>query len=49
VVDRILACADPARRPVTLVGDVGVSTIFKALRWKFDGVDPDLLLSLVPT
>ncbi len=54
VVDRILAYVAPILLggPVTLVGDVGVSTIFKALRWKFDGVEqigPDLLLSLVPT
>jgi diaminohydroxyphosphoribosylaminopyrimidine deaminase/5-amino-6-(5-phosphoribosylamino)uracil reductase len=30
---------------------VGVPTIARALRWRFDGVDrvgPDLLLSLVP-
>jgi diaminohydroxyphosphoribosylaminopyrimidine deaminase / 5-amino-6-(5-phosphoribosylamino)uracil reductase len=53
VVDRILAYVAPILLggPVTLVGDVGVSTILKALRWKFDGVEqvgPDLLLSLVP-
>jgi diaminohydroxyphosphoribosylaminopyrimidine deaminase/5-amino-6-(5-phosphoribosylamino)uracil reductase len=37
--------------PTTVIDDVGVTTISKALRWSFDGVDrigPDLLLSLVP-
>jgi diaminohydroxyphosphoribosylaminopyrimidine deaminase/5-amino-6-(5-phosphoribosylamino)uracil reductase len=37
--------------PVTAVGDVGVLTIARALRWQFDGVErigPDVLLSLVP-
>ena len=53
VVDRILAYVAPILLggPVTVIDDVGVSTIGKALRWKFDGVEqigPDLLLSLVP-
>jgi diaminohydroxyphosphoribosylaminopyrimidine deaminase / 5-amino-6-(5-phosphoribosylamino)uracil reductase len=37
--------------PITAVDDVGVSSITKALRWQFDGIDragPDLVLSLVP-
>ncbi|MEO8814656.1 MAG: bifunctional diaminohydroxyphosphoribosylaminopyrimidine deaminase/5-amino-6-(5-phosphoribosylamino)uracil reductase, partial [Mycobacterium sp.] len=37
--------------PVTAVDDVGVVSIARALRWRFDGVEqigPDLLLSLVP-
>jgi diaminohydroxyphosphoribosylaminopyrimidine deaminase/5-amino-6-(5-phosphoribosylamino)uracil reductase len=51
VVDRILAYVAPILLggPVTVLDDVGVSTIGKALR--FDGVEqigPDLLLSLVP-
>lgn len=54
VVDRILAYIAPILLggPVTVLDDVGVSTIGKALRWKFDGVEqigPDLLLSLVPS
>jgi diaminohydroxyphosphoribosylaminopyrimidine deaminase / 5-amino-6-(5-phosphoribosylamino)uracil reductase len=53
VVDRILAYVAPILLggPVTVVDDVGVSTIGKAFRWRFDGVEqfgPDLLLSLVP-
>ena len=53
VVDRILAYVAPILLggPITVIDDVGVSTIGKALRWKFDGVEqigPDLLLSLVP-
>ncbi|SPM37187.1 bifunctional diaminohydroxyphosphoribosylaminopyrimidine deaminase/5-amino-6-(5-phosphoribosylamino)uracil reductase [Mycobacterium rhizamassiliense] len=53
VVDRILAYVAPMLLggPVTVVDDVGVPTIAKALRWQFDGVDrmgPDLVLSLVP-
>jgi diaminohydroxyphosphoribosylaminopyrimidine deaminase/5-amino-6-(5-phosphoribosylamino)uracil reductase len=53
VVDRILAYVAPILLggPVTVLDDVGVSTIGKALRWRFDGVEqigPDLLLSLVP-
>ncbi len=51
MVDRILAYVAPILLggPVTVLDDVGVSTIGKALR--FDGVEqigPDLLLSLVP-
>ncbi len=51
-IDRILAYVAPILLggPVTVIDDVGVSTIGKALRWKFDGVEqigPDLLLSLV--
>ena len=53
VIDRILAYVAPILLggPVTAVDDVGVPTIARALRWRFDGVDrvgPDLLLSLVP-
>lgn len=53
MVNRILAYVAPTLLggPVTAVDDVGVSTIARALRWQFDGVDrvgPDLLLSLVP-
>jgi diaminohydroxyphosphoribosylaminopyrimidine deaminase/5-amino-6-(5-phosphoribosylamino)uracil reductase len=52
LVDRILAYVAPilVGGHITVIGDVGVSTIGKALRWKFDGVEqigPDLLLSLV--
>jgi diaminohydroxyphosphoribosylaminopyrimidine deaminase/5-amino-6-(5-phosphoribosylamino)uracil reductase len=52
-IDRILAYVAPILLggPVTAVDDVGVSTIARALRWRFDGVEPvgpDLLLSLVP-
>jgi diaminohydroxyphosphoribosylaminopyrimidine deaminase/5-amino-6-(5-phosphoribosylamino)uracil reductase len=53
LVDRVLAYVAPILLggPVTVIDDVGVSTIDKALRWKFDGVEqigPDILLSLVP-
>jgi diaminohydroxyphosphoribosylaminopyrimidine deaminase/5-amino-6-(5-phosphoribosylamino)uracil reductase len=53
VVNRILAYVAPTLLggPVTAVDDVGVSTISRALRWHFDGVErvgPDLVLSLVP-
>ncbi|MGY4708637.1 bifunctional diaminohydroxyphosphoribosylaminopyrimidine deaminase/5-amino-6-(5-phosphoribosylamino)uracil reductase RibD [Mycolicibacterium sp. CBM1] len=53
VIDRILAYVAPILLggPVTAVGDIGVPTIARALRWRYDGVDrlgPDLLLSLVP-
>ncbi len=53
VVNRILAYVAPTLLggPITAVDDVGVSTIARALRWHFDGVDrvgPDLVLSLVP-
>ena len=52
-VDRILAYVAPTLLggPVTAVDDVGVSTITRALRWQFDGIDrvgPDVVLSLVP-
>lgn len=52
-VNRILAYVAPILLggSVTAVGDVGVPTLARALRWQFDGVDragPDLLLSLVP-
>lgn len=52
-VDRILAYVAPTLLggPVTAVDDVGVSTIIRALRWQFDGIDrvgPDVVLSLVP-
>lgn len=53
VVNRILAYVAPTLLggPVTAVDDVGVSTIARALRWQFDGIDrvgPDVVLSLVP-
>lgn len=53
LVDRILAYVAPLLLggPVTAVGDVGVPTIARALRWRYDGVDTvgaDVLLSLVP-
>jgi diaminohydroxyphosphoribosylaminopyrimidine deaminase/5-amino-6-(5-phosphoribosylamino)uracil reductase len=53
LVDRILAYVAPILLggPVTAVGDVGVPTIARALRWQFDGVErigPDVLLSVVP-
>lgn len=53
VVNRILAYVAPTLLggPVTAVDDVGVSTIARALRWHFDGIDrvgPDVVLSLVP-
>ncbi|MFP1151081.1 bifunctional diaminohydroxyphosphoribosylaminopyrimidine deaminase/5-amino-6-(5-phosphoribosylamino)uracil reductase RibD [Mycobacterium sherrisii] len=52
-IDRILTYVAPilVGGPVTAVDDVGVPTIARALRWRFDGADrigPDLLLSLVP-
>jgi diaminohydroxyphosphoribosylaminopyrimidine deaminase / 5-amino-6-(5-phosphoribosylamino)uracil reductase len=52
-IDRILAYVAPILLggPITAVDDVGVSTIAKALRWQFDGIDrvgPDLVISLVP-
>jgi diaminohydroxyphosphoribosylaminopyrimidine deaminase/5-amino-6-(5-phosphoribosylamino)uracil reductase len=52
-IDRILTYVAPILLggPVTAVDDVGVTTITRALRWRFDGADrigPDLLLSLVP-
>jgi diaminohydroxyphosphoribosylaminopyrimidine deaminase/5-amino-6-(5-phosphoribosylamino)uracil reductase len=52
-VNRILAYVAPmlVGGPVMAVDDVGVSTIARALRWQFDGIEragPDLVLSLVP-
>ncbi|MBW0011904.1 bifunctional diaminohydroxyphosphoribosylaminopyrimidine deaminase/5-amino-6-(5-phosphoribosylamino)uracil reductase RibD [Mycobacterium sp.] len=52
-INRILAYFAPILLggPITAVDDVGVPTIARALRWRFDGVDragPDLVLSLVP-
>jgi diaminohydroxyphosphoribosylaminopyrimidine deaminase/5-amino-6-(5-phosphoribosylamino)uracil reductase len=52
-VDRILAYIAPIMLggPITAVDDVGVPTIAKAWRWRFDGVETigaDVLLSLVP-
>jgi diaminohydroxyphosphoribosylaminopyrimidine deaminase/5-amino-6-(5-phosphoribosylamino)uracil reductase len=52
-IDRILAYVAPILLggPITAVDDVGVSTISRALRWQFDGIEragPDLVLSLVP-
>jgi diaminohydroxyphosphoribosylaminopyrimidine deaminase / 5-amino-6-(5-phosphoribosylamino)uracil reductase len=51
-INRILAYVAPILLggPITAVNDVGVPSIARALRWKFDGVDragPDLVLSLV--
>ena len=37
--------------PITVLDDLGVSTMSQAFRWRFDGVEqmgPDVLLSLVP-
>jgi len=53
VIDRIIAYIAPILLggPITAVDDVGVPSIARALRWRFDGVEPigsDLLLSLVP-
>ncbi len=53
VVDRILAYVAPILLggPITAVGDLGVPSIGRARRWRFDGVStvgPDLLISLVP-
>ena len=53
VIDRILAYVAPILLggPITAVDDVGVPTIARALRWRYDGVEPlgpDVLLSLVP-
>jgi diaminohydroxyphosphoribosylaminopyrimidine deaminase/5-amino-6-(5-phosphoribosylamino)uracil reductase len=52
-VDRILAYVAPILLggPVVAVDDVGVASIAKASRWRFDGIEPigsDVLLSLVP-
>jgi diaminohydroxyphosphoribosylaminopyrimidine deaminase / 5-amino-6-(5-phosphoribosylamino)uracil reductase len=53
VIDRILAYVAPIMLggPITAVDDVGVTTLGRALRWRFDGIEPigaDVLLSLVP-
>ena len=53
VIDRILAYVAPILLggPVTAVDDVGVPSIARALRWRYDDVQrvgPDLVLSLVP-
>lgn len=53
VVDRILAYVAPVLLggPMTALGDIGVPTIARAQRWRFESVTalgPDLLLSLVP-
>lgn len=53
VIDRILAYVAPILLggPITAVDDVGVATIARALRWRYDGIEPvgpDLLLSLAP-
>ena len=52
VIDRILAYVAPILLggPVTAVDDVGVPSIARALRWRYESVErigPDLLLSLV--
>jgi diaminohydroxyphosphoribosylaminopyrimidine deaminase / 5-amino-6-(5-phosphoribosylamino)uracil reductase len=51
-INRILAYVAPILLggPITAVGDVGVPTLARALRWQFDGIEragPDLVLSLV--
>lgn len=53
VIDRILAYVAPILLggPIAAVDDVGVPSIARALRWRYDGVEPlgpDVLLSLVP-
>ena len=53
VINRILAYVAPILLggPITAVDDVGVLSIARALRWRYDSVEqigPDLLLSLVP-
>ncbi len=53
VIDRILAYVAPILLggPIAAVDDVGVPSIARALRWRYDGVErvgPDLVLSLVP-
>jgi diaminohydroxyphosphoribosylaminopyrimidine deaminase / 5-amino-6-(5-phosphoribosylamino)uracil reductase len=52
-IDRILAYVAPILLggPIVAVEDVGVPSIARALRWRYDGIErvgPDLLLSLVP-
>lgn len=53
LVDRILAYLAPMLLggDIPAVDDVGVSTLSRALRWEYDGMErlgPDVLLSLVP-
>lgn len=53
LIDRILAYIAPILLggPITAVDDIGVPSIARALRWRYDGIEPignDLLLSLVP-
>ena len=53
VIDRVLAYVAPIMLggPITAVDDVGVPTVARAMRWRFDGMEmigPDLLVSLVP-
>lgn len=53
VIDRILAYVAPILLggPITAVDDVGVPSIARALRWRYDSVEPlgpDVLLSLIP-
>jgi diaminohydroxyphosphoribosylaminopyrimidine deaminase / 5-amino-6-(5-phosphoribosylamino)uracil reductase len=53
LVDRILAYVAPIMLggPISAVDDLGVPTIAKAMRWRFDGIEsigPDVLLSAVP-
>lgn len=53
VINRVLAYVAPILLggPVIAVDDVGVTTIAKALRWRYDGMEtlgPDVMLSLVP-
>ncbi|HEU0191961.1 MAG TPA: bifunctional diaminohydroxyphosphoribosylaminopyrimidine deaminase/5-amino-6-(5-phosphoribosylamino)uracil reductase RibD [Mycobacterium sp.] len=52
-IDRILAYVAPILLggPITAVGDLGVPSIGRALRWRFDEIQrvgPDMRLSLVP-
>jgi diaminohydroxyphosphoribosylaminopyrimidine deaminase/5-amino-6-(5-phosphoribosylamino)uracil reductase len=53
VIDRVLVYIAPIMLggPITAVDDVGVATIARAMRWRFDGMEmigPDLRVSLVP-
>ena len=53
LIDRVLAYVAPIMLggPITAVDDVGVATIARAMRWRFDGMEmigPDVLVSLVP-
>ena len=53
VINRILAYVAPILLggPVIAVDNVGVTTIGRALRWRYDGMEmlgPDVMLSLVP-